>query len=119
MAFLFAYRPIPQNNWVKLANRTVNYTMDHSEMVIDGLNENLTALRVKVAKGAINLHRCVVYYQNAQTQDIDILNSIPEGGESKVIDLPRSDQAITKLIFVYDTKNRAIQKADIELWGRK
>ena len=119
LILFFTYGRAPQNNWVKLANRTISYTVDHSEMVIDGLNENLNALRVKVAKGAINLHRCVVYYQNSQTQDIDILNSIPEGGESKVIDLPRSDQSITKLVFVYDTKNRAIQKADIELWGRK
>jgi hypothetical protein len=124
IALLFAYATAPgtailQNNWVKLANRTVNYTMDHSEMVVDGLNDNLNGLRVKVTKGAINLHRCVVYYQNAQTQDIDILNSIPEGSESKIIDLPRSDQAITKLVFVYDTKNRAIQKADVEVWGRK
>ncbi|HYC27716.1 MAG TPA: hypothetical protein VEB42_02855 [Chitinophagaceae bacterium] len=119
MLLLFTYGRTPQNNWVKLATRTVGYTVDHSEVVIDGLNENLNALKVKVAKGAINLHRCVAYYQNGQTQDIDILNSIPQGGESKVIELPRSDQSVTKLIFVYDTKNRAIQKADIEFWGRK
>ena len=108
-----------QEKWMKLADRTINYTVDHSEMVVDGLRENLNALRVKVPRGAINLHNCIVYYQNSQTQDVSILNSIPEGGESKVIELPRSNQPIIKLIFVYDTKNRAIQQADVELWGRR
>jgi hypothetical protein len=109
----------PQEKWVKLAERTANYTVDHSQIVLDGLDANLTALRVKVKKGALNLHRCAIFYKNGQTQDIDILNSIPEGGQSKVIEIPGSDRLISKLVFTYDTKNRDIQKADVELWGRQ
>jgi hypothetical protein len=122
---LAATHPVPaertamQNNWVKLADRTVTYTVSHSQIVLDGLNDNLGALKVKVTAGAINLHRCMIYYQNGQTQDVDVLNSIAQGGESKVIELPHSDQPIIKLVYVYDTKNRAIQKADVELWGRR
>ena len=126
LVLLTAYRPAPaiypgtaQDNWVKVANRTVSYTVDHSQVEIDGLHDYLNAVRFKVATGAINLHRCVVYYKDAQTQDIDVLNAIPQGGQSKIIELQRTDQPVTKLVFVYDTKNRAIQKADIELWGRK
>jgi hypothetical protein len=109
---------LPQGNWTKLADRTVNYTIDHTEINIDGIRQNLGAIRVKVARGAINLHRCVVYYQDSQTQDIAVLNSIPEGGESKVIELAHN-QPVTRVVLVYDTKNRAIQKADVELWGRR
>ena len=109
----------PQGNWTKLADRTVQYTVDHTEITIDGLQQNLDALRVKVTKGAINLHRCVVYYKDSQTQDIAVLNSIPEGSESKVIELTPNGQAVVKVVLVYDTKNRAIQKADVELWGRR
>ena len=83
------------------------------------MQDYLNALRIKVAKGAINLHRCVVYYKDGQTQDIDVLNAIPQGGQSRIIELTRTDQPVTRLVFVYDTKNRAIEKADIELWGRK
>lgn len=110
---------LPQGNWIKLADRTVQYTIDHTEITIDGLHHDLTALRVRVPKGTINLHRCVVYYKDSQTQDIAVLNSIPEGSESKVIELTPNGQAVVKVILVYDTKNRAIQKADVELWGRK
>lgn len=108
-----------QGNWTKLADRTVNYTVDHTEINIDGIRQTLNAVRVKVSKGAINLHRCVVYYQDSQTQDIAVLNAIPEGGESKVIELNHTDQAVMRIVLVYDTKNRDNQKADVELWGRK
>ncbi len=112
------YSPI-QEKWTKLADRTITYTVDHSEIVVDGLSENLDALRVKVKKGAINLHRCVVYYKNNETQQIDVLNSIPAGNESKVIELASPPKTINKLVFTYDTKNRAVQKAEVEIWGRK
>jgi hypothetical protein len=108
-----------QAKWVKLGDRTVNYTVDHSEIVIEGTQEGLNALRVKVTKGAINLHGCRVTYKNGQTADIDVLNSIPQGGESKVIDLPASEQAIVRITFWYDMKNRAVQQTTIEIWGRK
>lgn len=108
-----------QNNWIKLASRTLGYTVDHSQVEVDGLQDNLGALKVKVIKGAINLQHCVVYYKDSQTQDIDVLNVIPQGAESRIIELQRTDQPVTKIVFVYDTKNRAIQKADVELWGRK
>ena len=109
----------PQEKWVKLGERTAAYTVDHSQIIVDGLEQNLNALRVKVKKGALNLHRCAIFYKNGQTQDIDILNSIPEGGQSKIIEIPANDHLITKLVFTYDTKNRAIDKANVELWGRQ
>lgn len=112
-------KPIPQDKWVKLAGRTANYTVDHSQIIFDGLEQSLTAMRIKVNKGALNLHRCAVFYKNGQTQDIDILNSIPEGGQSKVIEIPASSRIITKVVFTYDTKNRAIRQAEVELWGRQ
>ena len=108
-----------QANWVKLGERTVNYTADHSEIVFDNLNVNAAALRVKVKKGAINLHRCVIYFQDNQTHEVDVLNSIPAGNESKIIELPTPAKAILKLVFTYDTKNRATQKAEVEVWGRQ
>jgi hypothetical protein len=108
-----------QDKWVKLGERTVNHTVDHSEIVFESLNANVGALRVKVRKGAINLHRCVVYYQDNQTHEIDILNSIPAGQESKVIELPVPPKTINKLVFTYDTKNRATQKAEVEVMGRQ
>ena len=108
-----------QEKWVKIGERTVNYTVDHSELVFEGLNINVNALRFKVKKGAINLHRCVVFFQDNQTHEVDILNSIAAGQESKVIELPTPSKTIAKLVFTYDTKNRASQKVEVEVLGRQ
>lgn len=119
MQWSFAAAPaLQQANWTKLANRTVNHAVDHTELSIDGLQHDLGALKVKVVKGAINLHRCVVYYKDAQTQNIAVLNAIPQGGESRVIELSRTAQPVVRVVLVYDTKNRGIQQAEVELWGR-
>ncbi|HEY0678922.1 MAG TPA: hypothetical protein VGD17_11590 [Chitinophagaceae bacterium] len=107
-----------QDKWVSLGERTVNHTIDHSEITFDAIGQNLNALRVKSMKGAINLHRCVVYYKAGSTNEITILNSIPERGESKVIELPDAGE-IVKVVLTYDTKNRATQKAVVQLWGRQ
>jgi hypothetical protein len=122
LAFLPAHAAdtiLIQGTWTKLADRTVSHTMDHSEIVIDGIGQNLDAIRVKVKLGALNLHRCVVHYKNGQQQDIAVLNSIPQGEESKIIELPANNQPVAKLVFTYDTKNRGVQKAEVEIWGRQ
>lgn len=107
-----------QNTWVKIADRTITYTIDHTEITLDAIPQSSAAFRVKVKKGAVNLHKCTIYYNNGQLLDVDILNSIPQGGESKIIELPADHPPVTKLVFTYDTKNRAIQKAELEFWGR-
>lgn len=108
-----------QGNWVKLGDRTVNYTVDRSEIVLQQLSTSPSALRVKVIKGAINLHRCVVYFNDNQTLQLDVLNSVPAGSESKILELPAPAKAITKLVFTYDMKNRASQQVAVEVWARE
>lgn len=116
---LTGYTIKPQDKWVKLGDRTVNYTVDHSELTMDGLSSDLTAVRVKVKKGAINLHRCMVFYKGGQSEQLDVLNSIPAGQESKIIELPAPAKTVIKLVFTYDTKNRATQQVEVEVWGRQ
>lgn len=110
---------VVQEKWIRLGSRTVTATIDHTELTFDGLQHGLNGVKVKVTSGAINLHRCVAYYKDSQTEEVAVLNAIPQGSESKVIELTRTGQPVVKLVFVYDTKNRAIQKADVEVWGRQ
>ena len=116
-AGLYAGKPL-QEKWSRLGERTAPHTIDHSEITFDAVEKTANALRVKVKKGALNLHRCVVYYKNGQTSEVTILNSIPQGGDSKIIELPHSDMLITRIVLTYDTKNRATQQAIVELWFR-
>lgn len=104
--------------WEKLGERKVNYAVDRDEIQVWARDGFFDALKLKVKKGAINLHKMVVHFGNGEQKEIELRNNIRPGGESRVIDLPGNNRVITKVVFWYDTKNRAHRKAEVELWGR-
>lgn len=76
------------------------------------------ALQLKVSGGAIDLTRVIVHYRNGEEQILNVRQSIPRGGQSRVLDLPGNNRIITKVVFVYDTRNRSRRRATVALWGR-
>ncbi|MBI5915227.1 MAG: DUF2541 family protein [Bacteroidetes bacterium] len=111
--------PNPKSNrWEKLGERNVNFAVDRDEIFVTASEGRFTALKIKVRKGAINLHKMVVHFGDGSEQEVETRNNIAAGGESRVIDLAGNRRVITKVVFVYDTKNFADRKAEVELWGR-
>lgn len=104
--------------WEKLGERNVNFRVDRDEIFVTASEGRFTALKIKVRKGAINLHKMVVHFGDGSEQEVETRNNIAAGGESRVIDLAGNRRVITKVVFVYDTKNFADRKAEVELWGR-
>lgn len=106
------------NRWEKLGQRRVNYGLDRDEISVTARDGAFRALKIKVKNGGINMHRCIVHYRNGQTQSLNISQVIRKGGETRVLNLDGNRRIITKVVFLYDTKNFARQRATIELWGR-
>ncbi|MFQ5448041.1 MAG: hypothetical protein ACE5FF_14030 [Saprospiraceae bacterium] len=104
--------------WEKLGQRKVNYALDRDEIMVTAREGRFTALKFKVRKGGINMHKMVVHYRNGGKQEIELRNRIPAGGESRVINLKGNKRIITKVVFWYDTKNFSMRRGTLELWGR-
>lgn len=104
--------------WEKLGERNVNFKVDRDEIFVTASEGRFTALKIKVRKGAINLHKMVVHFGDGSTQEVETRDEIAAGGESRVINLEGNRRVIQKVVFVYDTKNFANRKAEVELWGR-
>ncbi|MDX1905936.1 MAG: hypothetical protein SF053_02810 [Bacteroidia bacterium] len=104
--------------WERLAIRKVNFLVDRDELLVTGREGIFTALQFRVKGAPINMHRCVVHYRNGDTQEIELRENFPAGGQSRVIDLKGNHRIITKVVIVYDTKNMAGRRATLELWGR-
>jgi len=104
--------------WEKLGERKVNFTVDRDEIVVTAAEGRFTALKLMVKKGSINLHKMVVHFGDGSTQEVETRDQIPAGGESRVINLEGNRRVIRKVVFVYDTKNFADKRAEVELWGR-
>ncbi len=104
--------------WEKLGERNVNFRVDRDEILVTAAEGRFTALKIKVHKGAINLHKMVVHFGDGSEQEVETRDNLAAGAESRVINLEGNRRIITKVVFVYDTKNFADRKAEVELWGR-
>lgn len=115
-----SFTTIPDNArpWELLGSRLVKYGLDHDAIMVTGAEGLFTAIKIKVKRGPVNMHRLVVHYGNGERDEIDLRNNFRAGSASRVIDLPGNKRVIRKVDFWYDTKNLARRKAVVELWGR-
>ena len=108
---------IQPGSWEMLGQRKVNRQADRDEIIVTGREGAFRKIKLMVRRSAINMHRCVIHFRNGDTQEVDIRNNIPAGGETRVIDIEGNRRIITKVVFWYDTKGLQ-DKAVVELWGR-
>ena len=115
--------PAPVNpsntpRWEHLGSKKVDYALDRDEIIVTAREGKFTAVKFLVKRSGINLHKCVVHFENGGIQEIDLRENIPAGGETRVIDLDGKRRFIEKIVLWYDSKNYADHKAVIEAWGR-
>lgn len=104
--------------WEKLGQRQVNFAVDRDVIQVGAREGSFKALQLKVKGATIDLNRVVVHFRNGEEQVLNVRQTIPRGGQSRILDLPGNNRIITKVVFIYDTRNRARRRATVELWGR-
>ena len=104
--------------WEILGVRKVNFGVDRDEILVTASEGSFTAMKFKVKGAPINMRKMAVHYGNGEVDEIDLRFDIPAGGESRIIDLNGRERIVKKVVFWYDTKNRANHRATLELWGR-
>lgn len=105
--------------WENLGQRKVNYSLDRDEIMVTARDGRFSAVKLKVRKGAINMHKMTIHFGDGTKQQVNLRNKIPAGGETRVVNLKgNKKRVIRKVVFWYDTKNLANKRATVELWGR-
>lgn len=104
--------------WEKLGERRVNYGLDRDEIAVTVREGLFTGIRLKAEVAPLNIHRVVVHFANGSTENINLTQNLRPGQITRVIDLPGNRRVISKVVFWYDTRNRASRRGRIELWGR-
>jgi hypothetical protein len=120
---LSGFRTIPpqkiqSENWEKLGETKVNQSEANDEFSFPSNGPKITAIKIKSIKGGINLQRCVIHFANGEKKSIELRNDIQPGGESRVINLPGNQSAITRFLFWYGIPQSGDQKAELEIWGK-
>ena len=106
--------------WRLLGQVTANLEADHDVIVVTGPFDNFRRVKFKVTDAPLHFTRLVVTYDNGAPDKIDTREDIPQGGESRVIDLRGVGQrSIRRVDFWYDTKGILRGKAEVTLFGMK
>jgi hypothetical protein len=73
-----------------------------------------------VTDAPLNMQRMVAVYDSGRPDHIDIRQSIPKGGESRVNDLKGiGKRSVRRIDFWYDTQGFQSGKADVTVFGMK
>jgi len=91
-------------NWAVLGDRVVTDRADHDTIRVGRDRGSFTAVKFEVRRHGVDFHRVVIHFANGEDQKVELRNSIPAGGETRVIDIDGSNRIITSIDFWYDAK---------------
>ncbi len=106
--------------WRLLGTTQAKFVADHDIIVIAGPHDFFRRLKFKVTDAPLNLQRMVVTYDDGGLPEkIDVRYNIPQGGESRVIDLRGGKRKLRTVEFWYKTNGVLNGRADVTLFGIK
>lgn len=106
--------------WRLLGTTQANHTADHDIIIVQGPFDYFRKLKFKVTDAPLNMQRMIVRYDDGGLpENIEIRFNIPQGGESRVIDLKGMKRKIKSVEFWYDTKGFLKGRANVTLFGMK
>ncbi len=106
--------------WRLIGQTHADHGNDHDAIIVKGPFDNFRKIKFKVTDAPLNMQHMVVTYDNGAPDKIDIRQNIPQGGESRAIDLRGiGKRSVRRIEFWYDTKGFLKGKADVTVFGMK
>jgi hypothetical protein len=112
-----AHPAAPAREWVLLGQRAVNDRADHDVIAVTAARGDFKSIKLTVQRAPVDFHRVVVHYGNGTKQELELRNTIPAGGESRLIDLTGNERVINRVEFWYDAKTIRGRRAVVRLFG--
>jgi hypothetical protein len=106
--------------WRLLGTTQAKFTADHDAIYVNGPYDFFRRLKFKATDAPLNIVRMVVRYDDSGAPEkIDTRFSIPQGGESRVIDLLGGKRKLKSIEFWYDTQGILNGRSDVTVFGMK
>lgn len=106
--------------WRFLGMVTAQTVKDHDIIVVAGPYDFFRRLKFKVTDSPIEMAYMLVRYQDGGAPErIETRFNIPQGGESRVIDIKGGARKLKSVEFWYRDKGLLNGKADVSLLGQK
>jgi len=106
-------------SWRVIGTVDASFSADHDTLVVRGFDD-FRRIKFKVTNAGLNLQRMVIVYENGEPDRIEVRVNIPQGGESRQIDLKGAGKRrIRRIDFWYDTKGILNGRAHVTVFGMK
>lgn len=101
---------------VYLGNAHVDGSTDHDSIKVGRSDGTFRAIQLRISGGAVNFDRVIVRYGNGTSEEIAIRNRIPDGGQTRIIDLP-GERRIIQSVDLWYSKDRWTRRPKVSLYG--
>lgn len=105
--------------WVKLGTRRVNGAVDVDRIQVGQGAGTFRSLRVRVRGNALRLFDLTVRYGNGQEDHIPVRALIPQGGQTRALDLAGGNRFIRYVQFTYGRIPNGQGPTFVDLFGRR
>ena len=107
-----------RGRWTYLGDSHVDGSVDHDSIRVGRSDGSFRAIRLRVSGAAINFERVIVRFGNGTQQEIPIRSRIPDGGQTRAIDLPGERRMIQSLDLWY-SKDHWSRRPKVTLYGMR
>lgn len=112
--------PASAQDWKFIADKTVDYGVDRDVIHLGDLRDDFRQIKLNVTHAPLRMFDMKIHFDNGEVQDVELRAVIPQGGESRVIDLAGGVRHIEKIEFWYKPGAQGRKgQSRVAVWGRK
>jgi hypothetical protein len=108
---------VSAQDWKKLGQKDVDFHIDHDRIIArdkGGIRE----IHMSVTKAPVKFQRVVINYRNGEKQEVEFLEDLQMGGQSRSITIEGSGRKIDSIDLWYETNSLRGKKAKVTVYGR-
>jgi hypothetical protein len=94
----------------------VDGAADHDSIKVGRSDGAFRAIQLRISGGAINFERVIVRFGNGTQEEIPIRSRIPDGGQTRVIDLP-GERRMIQSVDIWYGKDNWRRRPKVTLYG--
>lgn len=102
-----------------LGSKTVPDRSDHDTLEVGAKRGKFRKLQFRVKEHGIDFHKVKVHYGNGGSEEIELRDRIPAGGQTRWIDLNGGQRTISRIEFWYDAVTSPGKRAQVNIWGAR
>ena len=106
-------------HWEVLGTLAVSDARDHDVLAVTARKGTFRSLKLEVLDRAVQFRSMKLHFANGETQDVELRDVIPAGGESRVIDVEGAgDRVIRTIELRYDAQSLGGKRARVRVYGK-